>query len=121
MFFNSHLGSILPMCLLTAFKGKDPKSALRQSRHQCLFALLGFALAKADQKILVKLTTGLNFINVLRTPFTHVDPKSVRIQSNPQYLFTHLGFTCAKADQKMLVKSTPGRVNFAEFFGHNSF
>jgi len=57
----------------------------------------------------MKLTQGLNFINVLRTAFTCVDPESVRIQSNPQYLFTLLGSTCAKAARKMLMKSTPER------------
>ncbi len=58
--------------------------------------------------MLVKLTPGLNFINVLRTAFMCVDPRSVRIQSNPQYLFTLLGSTCAKAARKTLMKSTPG-------------
>jgi hypothetical protein len=59
--------------------------------------------------MLMKLTPGLNFINVLCTAFVHVDPKSVRIQQNPQYLFTLLGSTCAKAVRRTLMKLTPGR------------
>jgi len=37
--------------------------------------LLGSSHIKASRKMLVKLTPGLNFINVLRTAFTHVDPE----------------------------------------------
>jgi hypothetical protein len=58
--------------------------------------------------MLMKLKSGLNFINILRTAFTHVDPKSIRIQSNPQYFFTLLGSTCAKVARKMLMKLTSG-------------
>ncbi len=64
--------------------------------------------AKAARRTLMKLTPGLNFINVLHTAFTHVDPESVRIQSNPQYLFTLLGSTGAKAVRRKLMKLTPG-------------
>jgi len=42
------------------------------------FALLGSAHVKAACKMLIKLTPGLNFINVLLTAFTLVDPKSVK-------------------------------------------
>jgi len=56
----------------------------------------------------MKLTPGLNFINILRTAFMHIDHESVRFQSNPQYLFTLLGSTYAKAARKSLMKSTPG-------------
>jgi hypothetical protein len=48
----------------------------------------------------MKLTPGLNFINVIRTAFTHVDPESVRIQSNPQIV---LRFQNLRA-QKLLVE-----------------
>jgi len=41
--------------LLAAFKCKDPKSAKRQSSHQCRLALLGSLRVKAVHKMLVKL------------------------------------------------------------------
>jgi hypothetical protein len=50
-------GSISPTCLREAFTCQDPKSAKRQSSHQCLFALLGPACAKAAHKMLVKSTS----------------------------------------------------------------
>ncbi len=59
----------------------------------------------------MKLSPGLNFINVLHTSFTLVGPKSVRIQSSSQYLFTLLGPTGAKAAWRTLMKLTPG-VNY---------
>jgi len=34
----------------------DPKSAKRQSSHQCIFAILGSALSKAARKMVVKWT-----------------------------------------------------------------
>ncbi len=60
----------------------------------------------------MKLTPGLNFINVLPTAFMLVGPKSVRIQSRCQYLFTLLGSTGAKAAGRMLMKLTPSFVPF---------
>ncbi len=67
----------------------------------------------------MKLTPGLDFINILRTAFTHVDPESVRIQSNPQYLFTLLGSTCAKAARRTLVKLTPDDVETYIVISHS--
>ena len=52
-------------------------------------------------------TTGVNFINVLRVALALVAPKSMRIQSSCQYLFTLLRSTGAKAARRMLVKLTP--------------
>jgi len=74
-----------------------------------VFTFLGSTRAKAVHRMLMKLTPGLNFINVLRTAFTLVDTERVIIQSNPQYLFMHLGSTCAKAVRRTLVKLTPDR------------
>ncbi len=71
------------------------------------FTLLGSTHVEAAQRALVKLTPGVNFINVLRTAFALVAPKSVRIQSCCQYLFTLLGSTSAKAACGMFVKLTP--------------
>ncbi len=39
---------------MSAIMRADPKRAKRQSSHECLFALLGSALAKAARKMLVK-------------------------------------------------------------------
>jgi hypothetical protein len=49
-------------------------------------------------------TSGLNFINVLRTAFTHAQ----KSQSSCQYLFTLLGSTGAKAARRTMMKLTPG-------------
>jgi hypothetical protein len=62
------LGSISPTCLREAFM-QNPK---RQSSHQCL---VGSSCAKAACKLLAKLTTELNFINVLPTASTPTDPQ----------------------------------------------
>ncbi len=40
-------GSISPWCLRAAYALANPSSAKRQSSHQCLFALLGYANVKA--------------------------------------------------------------------------
>jgi len=69
-FLSFVLESISPTCLCTAFTCADPKSSKRQSSHQCLFTLLGSVHTKASGKTLVKLTSGVNFINVLCTPFS---------------------------------------------------
>jgi len=42
-----------------AFKHTYPKSAKRQSSHQCLFAVLGSVFEKATNKTLVKSTPGV--------------------------------------------------------------
>jgi len=46
--------------------------------HQHVFALLGFMPVKAEGEMLMKLTPGVNFTNVLHKAFTLVDPKSVK-------------------------------------------
>jgi len=50
------LGSISPTCLQKVFTNAYPKSAKRQSSHQCLFALSGSAHEKSARKMLLKLT-----------------------------------------------------------------
>jgi len=62
---------------------------------------------KGPHKTMMKLTRGLDFINVLRTAFTPVVPQSVRTQSSHQYLFTLLGPTSVKAVRRTLMKLTP--------------
>ncbi len=56
----------------------------------------------------MKLTLGLDFINVLCTAFTPVVPQSVRTQSSCQYLFMLLGPTSVEAVRRTLMKLTPG-------------
>jgi len=58
---DCEVGSISSMRLSTAFTHVHPKSA---TNHECLFALKGSALAKAVRKTLVKLSRGVNFINI---------------------------------------------------------
>jgi hypothetical protein len=57
--------------------------ALRSLKHSSVklsvfFALLGYAHVKAASKILVKLTKGVYFINILQADFAQVDPKSAK-------------------------------------------
>jgi len=58
----------------------------------------------------VKLTTGINFINVLRTAFT---PKCIKMTVKLSIFFTLLGAMSAKDLSKTLMKLTPG-VNFID-------
>jgi len=59
------------------FLKKISNAKKRQSSHQCLFARLGSACAKAARKMLVKLTPGVNFTNVLCAAFTLVGHENV--------------------------------------------
>jgi len=56
----------------------------------------------------MKLTAGLNFINVLPTAFTCADPKTVKKTVKLSIFFTLSGSMSIKAVRKMLVKLTPG-------------
>jgi len=79
-------------------------------------ALQFFCISKLGKKpvceMSVKLTTGLNFINVLLTAFTLIDPKSIKRHWWLNCIFTLLGSTRAKAVQRTLMKLTPGVGNF---------
>ncbi len=52
---NRDKGLISPTCLCAAFTLADPKSAKRQSSHQCLFSLLGTEGTKAASKAVGKI------------------------------------------------------------------
>jgi len=78
--FATHKVSIKSTYLHTAFTPIAPKSKRIQSSCQYLFVLLGSTGAKAACSTLMKLTAGINFINVLCTAFTLVDPVSTKIQ-----------------------------------------
>ncbi len=58
-----------------------PKAQKRQSSWSVFFRLSGSGGSKAAHKLLMKLTPGLNFINVLCTAFTHVDPECTKKDS----------------------------------------
>jgi len=72
--FARKQGSVSPTYLRTAFMPVAPKSV----RIQSFFTLLESTGAKAARRTLMKLTPGLNFINILRTTFTFADPKSAK-------------------------------------------
>jgi len=67
------------------------------------------AYKKFVSKILMKLTTGLNFTNILQVAFMSTDPKSTKNTVNLSVNFVLLGYACLKAVCKMLVKSTPAQ------------
>ncbi len=70
--------------------------------------------------MLMNLTPGLNFINILGTAFTLADPESVkRYLYDLAVLFTLLRSTSVKAEHKMLMKLTPG-LNFINVL-HTAF
>ncbi len=56
--------------------------------------------------MLVKLTTGVNFTNILHKAFTRSDPKSAKETDSLTLFFAQLGSARAKAALKMLVIST---------------
>jgi len=47
-----------------------------QLSHKYLFTVLGSACVKTVYRTLMKLSPGVNFINVLQAAFTHADPES---------------------------------------------
>ena len=55
---TGEMGLISPIFSRAAFRSIDPKSTIRQSSHQGLFALLGSLRAKVARTMLVKLTHG---------------------------------------------------------------
>jgi len=88
------LGSISPTCLHTAFRRIDSKSAKRQSRHQCLFALLGSVYIKAARKTLVKLTPDHVYRPSFFTKFrSYVPSEFKRMSTSDCNVFPVLSFT----------------------------
>jgi len=57
--------------------------------------------------MLVKLTAGVNFINVLQPAFIGEDPELQKKTVKLSVFFVHLGSSLSKASRKMLVKLTP--------------
>jgi len=86
-----------PTSLRAELMCEDPKSTKRHSIHQCLFVLLESAYKKVAIKMLVKLTPGHNFINILCTAFICADPKSAKKTVKLSFLFTLSGSRSVKA------------------------
>jgi len=59
--------------------------------------------------MLVKLSPGVNFINVLQAAFACADPKSVKKTVKLSIFFALLGSAREKAIRRTLTKLTPGR------------
>ncbi len=82
---------------------------------------MGSTLVKAVREILVKVSPGVNFINVLGAAFMCTDPESANkcdsLVSTQQCRFTLLGPTSVKAASKMMVKVSP-RISDAVLSGH---
>jgi hypothetical protein len=77
--------------LRAAFMLAGPKNTKQHCWLDCLFlALLGSAGAKASQRTLMKLTPGVNFINILLSTLLRADPKRAKRQSRVRVNFTNL-------------------------------
>jgi hypothetical protein len=68
--------------------------------------LLGSTSVKAASKTLMKLTPGLNFINILDTALTLEDPKSVKKTVKSFYALDFWNLRVKKLCVNMLMKST---------------
>ncbi len=90
---------------------EDSKRTKRQSRHQCLFALLGSLQAKAAHKTLGKLTPQVNFTTIYEQLLCMKVPKAQRDTDDLTVFFALSGSAHVKAVHKTLGKLTP-RVNF---------
>jgi len=66
--------------------------------------------------MLVKLTPGLNFINILPKAFTREDPKCIKMTVRLSICFIFLGSMSVKASHKTLMKLTPDRAG-PSFYG----
>jgi len=60
--------------------------------------------------MLVKLTTGVDFTNILHEAFTSTDPKSAKKTHSLTVFFALLRYTSVKVVRKMLVKLTPAHL-----------
>ncbi len=58
--------------------------------------------------MLMKLTPGVNFINILRAAFLSADPESAKKTDNLTVFFVLLGSASVKAASRTLMKLTPG-------------
>jgi hypothetical protein len=63
--------------------------------------------------MLMKLTTGVNFINIFCQALTHAYPKSTKNTDDLTVFFALLGSALVKAALEMFVKLTTGRCHIA--------
>ena len=81
----------------------DPKSVIKLQTSLSFLHIWDLCI-KAECKTLMKLSPGVNFINVIHTSFILVDPKIEKKIDNLTVIFTQLGSACIKAVCKMLMK-----------------
>ncbi len=62
---------------------------------------------KGASRMLMKLTPGLNFINVLRATFTRIDSKSAKETVKSSVSFCAFGIFAKKSAREMLEKLIP--------------
>jgi hypothetical protein len=62
---------------------------------------------KRERIMLMKLTTGGNFTNILQAAFRHANPDSTKKTVKLSVFFVLLGSALAKAACRMLMKLTP--------------
>ena len=103
-----HQGSISSTFYEQLLHAQILKVLKRQVKLSVFLQLSGSVHVKPSCRMLMKLTPGLNFINIQHTAFTLTDSKRVKIQSSCQSFFMLSGSTNVKAVHKMLMKLTPG-------------
>jgi len=81
----------------------DPKPTKKTDDLAVFYALLRSTSVKAGCKMLVKLTPGVNFMNVLRSAFMCTDPKPTKKTDDLTVFFALSGSAPIKAE---LVKLT---------------
>ncbi len=91
-------------CFLHSFYACRAQKRKKDCEVVNLFTLLG-------TRRVMKLTTGVNFINVFCAAFTHMDPKSVKWYWQLEWVLTLLWSVRVKDALWTLMKLTPG-VNF---------
>jgi len=85
------------------------QSVRTQSSHQYLFTLLGSTHVKAVHRILIKLSPGVNFINILWTAYTWAEPIRLKKTVKSWVFLRFWDLRVQKLCLNMLVKLTPLR------------
>ncbi len=98
------LVSISSMFFVQLLRSQILNAQKRQSSQQCHLALLGPTGVKAVHRVLMKLTPGVHFTNILWAAFTHSDLKSAKKTDSLTVFFALLGSARVKAAHKMMMK-----------------
>jgi len=85
-----------------SFSARRSQKCKNDWQFDSIFALMGSAGVKGGHKMLMKLTPGINFTNILCTPLKRKNTVK------RQLFLTHLGCASVKYVCKMLMKLTPG-------------